>query len=169
MTPTHHPLCNDVLKRPPDAAPEDCGDLPIYRMTEDIIASFWQPDEEELAALSNGQPVVLLAWSSTHPPVNVQVLKHQAVDTKLPETDAEIEQFLADLDAGKIQTPKAPSPALMVWLVRQHETIKRLRSKLRDCINRMETIRETHPVISLDWDIKMAEAVLIATDPDHAG
>lgn len=68
--------------------------------------------------------------------------------TKLPETEEEIEQFIADVDAGKIPTPKAPSPTLMFRLVMQHERIKRLRSALSGLVG-SDSIKELQGMRSL--------------------
>jgi hypothetical protein len=71
MTPTAHPLCNDVLRKPEGMTDEQCGDLPIRR-EDGYVWSFWKPEAEELLALNNGGSVALAIMGATHPPVSVQ-------------------------------------------------------------------------------------------------
>jgi hypothetical protein len=68
MTPTKHPLCNDILRRPPGTTEEECGDLPIRREDGRVI-SFWKPSPEEIALIAKGHPVIFIAQGVTHPPV----------------------------------------------------------------------------------------------------
>jgi hypothetical protein len=77
MTPIHHSLCNDVLRRPEGLTEEECGDLPIFR-NDTCVVSFWRPEPAELQALAAGQPIMLAIASQTHPPLSVSVL---AVDS----------------------------------------------------------------------------------------
>lgn len=68
MTPVKHPLCNDVLCRPPGVSEEECRDLHIMRDSTGV-ASFWQPNAEEIKAIMAGQPIILHSASQTHPPI----------------------------------------------------------------------------------------------------
>lgn len=77
MTPTHHSLCNTILKRPPGTTEEECRDLHIQR-TQDtaghpVVCSFWRPEPEELAALNEGGTVRFSCWGHTHPPMHLAV------------------------------------------------------------------------------------------------
>jgi hypothetical protein len=72
MTPTTHPLCNDILRRPPGMTEEQCGDLPIRR-EEGRVISFWQPSQEEVELIVKGHPVIFIAAGQTHPPVSLIV------------------------------------------------------------------------------------------------
>lgn len=60
-------------------------------------------------------------------------------------------------ECGRVPTPgQAIMPAAQVaWAC-----IEQLRAKLQDARNRLDTIRETHPEISLDHDIELIDAVL---------
>lgn len=73
MKPTQTAQCNDVLKAPRGATIEECRPLAIvrgeYPNGQKVVASFWTPDAEELAALNRGEPVQLIVWGVTMPPV----------------------------------------------------------------------------------------------------
>jgi len=71
MTPIKHSACNDVLRAP--AGDENCADLHIYR-TDEVVASFWKPDEDELAALVRGGSVFMQVQGRTHPPLGLAVV-----------------------------------------------------------------------------------------------
>lgn len=81
MTPTKHPLCNDVLTKPAGMTEEECGDLPIRR-DGDFIWSFWKPQPEELLALNLGGHVALAIMGATHPPLSVQATRPQGEVTR---------------------------------------------------------------------------------------
>ncbi len=68
MNPYRHHLCNDTLLRPPGTTEEQCGDLPIRRQQGGVI-SFWRPTPEEVRLIAKGEPVMLIAQGTTHPPV----------------------------------------------------------------------------------------------------
>ena len=72
------PLCNAVLGAPPGTKIEECHALPVLRFVEDgreMVASFWKPDAEELAALNAGKSVVVMVWGTTQAPMMVAVRK----------------------------------------------------------------------------------------------
>jgi hypothetical protein len=66
---------NNMILNPP-VGMQNCDPLPATMMINDnqtVIASFWMPTSEELAALNAGQPVVLHVWGTMHPPVAIGV------------------------------------------------------------------------------------------------
>lgn len=69
--------CNDVLRAPSGTTIEECRPLAIvrgeYPNGQKIVASFWMPDAEELAALNDGEPVQLILWGVTMPPAYLTV------------------------------------------------------------------------------------------------
>lgn len=71
-----HSSNNMILGAPPGMP--NCDNLPATMMVDEndgsvIIASFWQPTAEELAALNAGKPVTLFIFSKYHPPVALGV------------------------------------------------------------------------------------------------
>ncbi len=74
---TQTPQFNDVLRAPPGATIEECRPAPIvrgeYPNGQKIVATFWMPDAEELAALNRGEPVQVIIWGVTMPPVCILV------------------------------------------------------------------------------------------------
>jgi len=74
MKPTHHPNCNDVLKKPAGMTEEECGDQPICRSSE-YVTSFWKPSSEELLSLNGGGCVALSIMGATHPPLSVDTCR----------------------------------------------------------------------------------------------
>jgi hypothetical protein len=65
-----------ILGAPPGMP--NCDNLPATMMVDEndgsvIIASFWQPTVEELAALNAGKPVTLFIFGKHHPPVAISV------------------------------------------------------------------------------------------------
>lgn len=73
-----HPSNNAVLGAPSgwDQKELPCGALPATRTEVDgheCIASYWQPDEKDLAALNRGESIVLVVWGAVHPVVSVGV------------------------------------------------------------------------------------------------
>lgn len=87
MNPIKHPLCNDVLRRPPDMTEEECGDLHICR-EDAAVWSFWNPNAEELAALVMGGSVALRVMGQTHPPLSIMATT-PTEDTAKQTTPAE--------------------------------------------------------------------------------
>lgn len=65
--------CDDVLRAPKGTTIEECRPLAIvrgeYANGQKVVASFWTPDAEELAAPNRGEPVQLIVWGVTMPPV----------------------------------------------------------------------------------------------------
>lgn len=51
---------------------EGCADLPAAR-GDGFVATYWQPDAEELALLAAGFPVKLSFMGSAPPPVAIEV------------------------------------------------------------------------------------------------
>jgi hypothetical protein len=90
MTPSKTALCNDTL-HPAPGDEAHVLPLPIHR-TEDGLTttSFWYPDEAELSAINQGNPILLIAHSPTHPPVSIEVLAP-------PTEDADSQTITADL------------------------------------------------------------------------
>ena len=67
---------NNMLLAAPKGM-DNCAILPATMMIEDnqtIIASFWKPTAEELAALNANGHVTLYVWGTMHPPVAIGVL-----------------------------------------------------------------------------------------------
>ena len=92
MTPTKHPLCNDILRAP--IGSDDVADLHIRR-EDSAVWSFWKPTPEELAALVMGGTVALHVASSTHPPLSI----HATTPTEERTTAIPIEESAAISDA----------------------------------------------------------------------
>ena len=90
MQPTHHPLCNDTLRRPKGTTEEECSDLPILR-DEDSVCSFWQPNEAEVFAILAGKAVLFRSHSITHPPIEIGVLDSE------PEKDNEPSAMIKEI------------------------------------------------------------------------
>jgi hypothetical protein len=61
----------EIVYRGPSA---DVGDLCCHRIEPGVIASVWEPDEEELRLLAEGGRVRLVIWGEPIPPVSVDVL-----------------------------------------------------------------------------------------------
>jgi hypothetical protein len=61
----------DMVYRGPNP---DVGDLWCQRVEPGCIASIWEPDEEERAALAAGGRVRLVLWSEPIPPICLDVL-----------------------------------------------------------------------------------------------
>jgi hypothetical protein len=78
MNPIVHPSNNHVFGPPEawDHGATPCDMLSVT-LTEleglPVIASYWQPDEQELAALAQGKPVILFVHSQSHPVVDIGV------------------------------------------------------------------------------------------------
>ena len=71
-----HSSNNRVLGAPEGVPIEECRALPVTDMMVDgrpVVASFWKPDANELAALNAGHPVILMIQGFTHAPVMVGV------------------------------------------------------------------------------------------------
>jgi len=77
MRATQHKSSNAVLGAPHGASVEECRPLPINRLEyadgTPAVASYWQPDVEQLALLAQGKPVRLIVLGRTHPPLSVGV------------------------------------------------------------------------------------------------
>lgn len=77
MKRTQHPTNNAVLGAPPGMSPDECGALPITRITYSdntpAVASFWTPTPSELQLLNDGKPVRLIVLGNTHPPLSMGV------------------------------------------------------------------------------------------------
>jgi len=86
MKPTHHPNCNDVLRKPADMTEEECRDLPICRSSE-YVTSFWKPSSEELLALNDGGCVALSIMGATHPPLSVDTCRPYEKQTRIRAVD----------------------------------------------------------------------------------
>lgn len=71
MKATKFPEANKILTAPPGRE-EEVYDLPVWSDGDRCI-SFWQPTEEEKAAIARGEPVCLWVMGTTHPPVAVEV------------------------------------------------------------------------------------------------
>lgn len=69
--------CNDVLGAPKGATHDECGALPIVRAHypngQQVVASFWKPDAEELKRLNAGESIYLILWGVTMPPAALGV------------------------------------------------------------------------------------------------
>ena len=75
---TEHPSNNVRLGAPVgwDHTSVKVDTLPATRTEIEghpVIVSYWQPSADELAAIAAGQPVALVVWGSTMPPVAVAV------------------------------------------------------------------------------------------------
>lgn len=71
-----HPTNTRVLRAPPGVRLAECGPLPVTDTVmngQPAVGSFWKPSPEELAALNEGHPVVLLVAGDRHPPVFIGV------------------------------------------------------------------------------------------------
>jgi hypothetical protein len=73
-----HPTNTRALGAPPDwnvsdaNDPRYCGCLPITDVMQDdlhLMASFWKPDAQDLAALNAGKAIVLMIYGQVHPVV----------------------------------------------------------------------------------------------------
>ena len=77
MRPTQHPSNNDVLGAPPGATIEECRPLAITRVQYESglrgVLSYWQPSEQERAAIAAGAPVCVAVMGMTHPPLAIGV------------------------------------------------------------------------------------------------
>lgn len=70
MTPIKTPLCNFTYTAPASMTPEECGDLPCFRDTQEfVIISWWQPNPEELLQIAAGGLITLTTHGAQHPPV----------------------------------------------------------------------------------------------------
>lgn len=93
MTPFKHPLCNDILRRPPGTTEEECGDLHIVRENGQVM-SFWKPDAQELAGLNEGGAIGLIVQGATHPPVSV-VACHPTDEDRKPSITSRFDTLLS--------------------------------------------------------------------------
>lgn len=77
MNPVQHSSNNDVLRPPEGMSREECRPLPITRVKFNngmpAVWSFWQPNDEERAAIARGASVRLSTMGMTHPPVHIGV------------------------------------------------------------------------------------------------
>jgi len=85
MIPIQHPSNNATLAAPRgwDHNGTPCAALPITRTECDgytVVASFWRPTAEELAALNAGAAVELCVLGHRMPPVSVTVKQPGAND-----------------------------------------------------------------------------------------
>lgn len=74
----HHPSNNHVFGPPIDYdhSVVPCGSLPVtICMSEgqQVIQSFWRPDANELRAIMEGHPIVLIVHGQQHPVVSLAV------------------------------------------------------------------------------------------------
>jgi len=76
---------NDVLPAPPGVPHEECTPLFITRTDfgdegrpEPGLVTFWQPDQEEIASILAGKPIMLFVWGHTHPPLGLSVESRHA-------------------------------------------------------------------------------------------
>lgn len=111
MTPTKHPLCNDILRAP--IGDPNCDDLPIRR-EDTAVWSFWQPNAEELAALVMGGTVALHVCGQTHPPLSIHATTPTEETTKLctPPESAVIDDAIRGRYAALISLTKRMVTAL---------------------------------------------------------
>ena len=71
-----HSLCDSVLGVSEKQRANGVEELPIlagHINGVPIVQSFWKPNAEEIAALSDGHPIVLTVVGVTHAPVSVAV------------------------------------------------------------------------------------------------
>lgn len=76
MTPRQHHTNTRVLAAPPGVSIDECVPLPITDTSMNdapAVASFWYPDERELALLNEGRGVCIVVAGQTHPPISVGV------------------------------------------------------------------------------------------------
>lgn len=74
---TQHITNNGVLGAPPGATHEQCSAAPVthllYAEGTRCVRTYWQPTQEEQAAIAAGQPVWLEWWGTTMAPVAMGV------------------------------------------------------------------------------------------------
>lgn len=78
MQPVAHPTNNMQLGAPVDwdQSKGSCETLGVTLAEVEglrCMASYWQPDAQELAALAQGKPVILFVYSLSHPVVALGV------------------------------------------------------------------------------------------------
>lgn len=76
MTPRQHPTSTRVLAPPAGVSLDECLPLAITDTTMQgapAVASFWYPDERELALINEGRGVCIVVAGITHSPIVVGV------------------------------------------------------------------------------------------------
>lgn len=70
MRPQRFAECNKLLTRPPTMTPDQCFDIHAYANGQHVVTA-WRPTPEELVKINLGEPVWLIIWGRTMPPVCV--------------------------------------------------------------------------------------------------
>ncbi len=129
MQPIKHPLCNDVLLKPPGMTEEECRDLHIRR-DDSAVWSFWQPNPEELLALNRGGAVALIVMGATHPPLSILATHPTEPQESRPVDESEYRHRMEAVNARLIGLTKLLKTALSAW-TKNHPDDKD-RSKIAD-------------------------------------
>lgn len=129
MQPIKHPMCNDVLRKPPGMTEEECRDLHIRR-DDASVWSFWQPNPEELLALNRGGAVALIVMGVTHPPLMVMATHPTEPQDMRPADPDEYQHRMAAVNARLIALTKLLKKALAEWVA--NPTRREGRDKIAD-------------------------------------
>lgn len=129
MQPIKHPLCNDVLLKPPGMTEEECRDLHIRR-DDASVWSFWQPNPEELLALNRGGAVALIVMGATHPPLSIMATHPTEPQDMRPADPDEYQHRMAAVNARLIALTKLLKKALAEWVA--NPTRREGRDKIAD-------------------------------------
>lgn len=145
MTPIKTALCNFTFTAPVSADPGTVSDLHCHR-GEGFTLSWWQPSNEERAALAMGAVVQFQVWGSGHPVVNLGVTAPDALAFEMPTLD--VLQAVSTACARTIETsgiPAAVVPFVIATLIKALSDITRVpvrtvSRKCRDAAEKM-TVR----------------------------
>lgn len=135
MRPIKTPLCNFTFTAPASAEPGSVGDLHCHR-GDGFTMSWWQPSNEERAALAMGAIVQFQVMGHGHPVVSLGVTAPQSEAFKMPEMD--LLQAVATSCARTIETsgiPAASVPFVIATLMKGLSAVTRVpvRTIARKC------------------------------------
>lgn len=73
----------------------EIADLHCERMERGVIASVWDPDPAERAAIANGANVKLFIWGEPIPPVMLTVVDEPGTTEDAPEIRARLRELVS--------------------------------------------------------------------------